>query len=761
MTLMEKQFFYFEKLDKNGSIWAKPDGTSLQRHSYDVAFVAQKLVEDIFINKKYQKCEEGLKKLIVFSAYVHDVGKADERWQEYIKEKIKKGEKSPIPHPLFSLPFAKWFLEKNLNGEFENEDIKNFFISTSLVAIATHHSPFTNEKYEEYKDWQVNYRIPLLSDLSIKPYPIFDNARNELWSQKLRMPWKDRRYFYVLINGIISLADWIVSGNVEYKTLDIRSKQDFINSYFLRNGWSFTNYQEKVKRYKSNNVLIPLPTGTGKTETALLWYSTIPQGKLLYTLPTVTTVDAMRSRLEKIFGKNNVSFAHHLLKLSLEEERLTKEELFIQEHLLRPIGVTTVDHVLLSLMNWRRYQVNEVMLNNSILIIDEIHSYSPFTFSLIIEALRYLMEYHGTKVCIMSATLPKFIQDCLNHKGLDNSAQVFSSLLSTSEVEKEYRWKKRTKIEKFYEGETIGDRIMGYIEELSPNKTLIVANTVTRAQTIYEKLVDWKKEKGRCEEILLFHSRFIYKDRLEKFQKLNEIENSQDQKKCILVATQIVEVSLDIDYDILFTEIAPLDAIVQRAGRINRKGKKDVGKIYIFDVADSEKGFLPYTKEQIKIARNVIRDTEIKSEMDYLVLNESYYEGIKDSIDKELREKKLEEFLEQLYEKRDIDKVITTRDGFLTIPVVPIKFYNEVKEIENKIENLKKLLSKEEDEKKIKELKNKILNYSTEKLKYYVQITFYNVKNNVIEDQFVDLEYDSEYGVRGKNVRRAGEAHII
>ncbi|MFQ6121128.1 MAG: CRISPR-associated helicase Cas3', partial [Methanosarcinales archaeon] len=461
----------------------------------------------------------------------------------------------------------------------------------------------------------------------------------------------------------------------------------------------------------------------------------------------VTTVEAMRKRFENIFGKEEVSFSHHLLDISLmEEERLTEAELFVQKHLLKPTAVTTIDRILLSLMNYRRFTVSEIMLNNATLIIDEIHSYSPFTFSLIVEALRYLKEYHNVRLCIMSATMPQVIKDAFIKLDRKRTNKI-RSLLSDKEVKEIYSEKKRTKIAKFYPGRLILEGIDEIIKAFKKHrKILVVVNTVSKAQTLFDMV---KERTDKNTRIVLFHSRFTYGDRNKKQKEIDRINRLS--QKVIFIATQIVEVSLDIDFDVLFTEIAPIDAIVQRAGRINRKGRKNLCNIYIFDVKDEEKGYLPYKRRQIEESRHIICTAKVKSEVDYLEMNEVFYNKIKDYYQFELQENKLDDFLEQIYEKGSIDKALSTRDGFLTIPVVPKCFKERVEETQKEIGRINQDLSMTKNTQERERLRNEKLNLTANLTKYFVPISFYNAKTTLLKEMgripFADLEYHLEKGI--------------
>ncbi len=746
MNLRASQFTYFNQLDQKGKIHAKPpsEKKSLQKHSFEVAKTALRIVQNLYIHPEWKAYEEKIKKLIVFSAYIHDAGKADKRWQDYITGKSKD---SLISHPLFSLPIAKKYLDTYFKEN--NHLAKKFFVNLALLSIANHHSSITNDKYGELKGYNPEYLFKFRSKKT--PYEIFDKAREQIitGNRMSNISPKEIRYLYVLINGVISLADWITStNNLKYKVFDQNFLKKGLENYFKSEVKSRPyHYQEKAKDILED-IFVQLPTGTGKTETSLCWLTSRNTNKVFYTLPTVTTVEAMRKRFEKIFGAENISFSHHLLEITLmEEDRLTEVELFIQKHLLKQVAVTTIDRIILALMNYRRYTVSEVMLNNATLVIDEIHSYSPFTYSLIVEALKYLKEYHNVRLCIMSATMPEFIKKTI----LNIKEAKPKVLLSNSEVEKFYSEKKRTTIAKFYKGKKIESSIREIIKATSGHrKILVVVNTVSKAQFIFDKI----SEKVKGIKILLFHSRYTYGDRSEK-QK--EVENiNQKNEKVVLIATQIVEVSLDIDFDILFTEIAPIDAIVQRAGRINRKGKKSICNIYIFDVKDDEKGFLPYKKEQIKQARKILSSFKVNNEADYLKMNETFYKAIQGSYQDELQENKLNDFLGQIYEKGNIDKALSTRDGFLTIPVVPKCFRDRIEKIQSEIKEINLKLKQEKDKVKINSLRNRKLKLSAEIAKFFVPISFYNAKKSLLTGNadipFADIEYNYEKGVMKRDI---------
>lgn len=155
-------------------------------------------------------------------------------------------------------------------------------------------------------------------------------------------------------------------------------------------------------------------------------------------------------------------------------------------------------------------------------------------------------------------------------------------------------------------------------------------------------------------DIKCYHSRFMQKDRVKKEDDILRYE--EGKKPIMLIATQVVEVSLDIDYDVLFTENAPIDAIVQRAGRINRKREKDGTKVIIF------------------------RHTEITEQYIYTIpeILERTFVVLKNNNGERLSEQKLVELVNFVYEEYDVEKDASFIEG-----------YNKYNEVQQKCKYIK------------------------------------------------------------------------
>jgi len=388
----------------------------------------------------------------------------------------------------------------------------------------------------------------------------------------------------------------------------------------------------------------------------------------------------MRHRFEECFGKENVSFSHHLLFLTLYDEGRLNEEI-LHKYSMKKVVVTTIDKVLLSLMNYVHYPMLQMELNNSYLVVDEIHSYSPYTLSLILNSLEYLKKYHNTKILVMSATLPKIIENELKKRiGAEE-------LIDNNTVEERYKEKRRVKLRKDFIDNKIDENINDIVEMFKKGKkVLVVLNTVNKAKQIYEVLKNERHLKWR-DGIFLIHSRFNQDDKRKNNDFLEKLKQNKDKKGFVLIATQIIEVSLDIDFDVMFTEISPFDSLVQRCGRINRKGKKEICDVFLF----SPEIELPYKKEQIKVTKEILSNFEPETEMDFLTANDEYYNRLEDFYKKEFDKNPLDDF--KGIEKSKFGEELTrTRDSFITVPVIVTgennEIYTKVKEHVNKLNNL-------------------------------------------------------------------------
>jgi len=424
------------------------------------------------------------------------------------------------------------------------------------------------------------------------------------------------RELFTLLKGLLMTADWMASGSPgEDPFLDVikgvvrisaeclpqhmhrRIEERRRNNPDLPPFQGFTQFQHACSEAEGHTLALA-PTGSGKTEAALAWaLNQVERGharKILFLLPTMVTANSIHKRLTSFFGEHghNVGLVHSTADLirdsrgdeESEADRAdVRAEVLRESHLFLPITVGTVDQLLVPLFHAGRWALKSFAAADSAIIIDEIHAYEPHTLGLIVCMIGQLRTL-GARFFAMSATMPtdlrNALQSCLAGPGGEGSSvSIIEENSLLGDARNEWRvcetplsdWllddagtNRQRPSRRFLD--FWGQR-QSHGESSKPICVLIVVNTVQHCQALAEALREFRP--------VCYHSKFIFKDRRKKEQLIDE------RKPRLLIATQVVEVSLDIDYDVLFTECAPMDALVQRAGRVNRTRRKEPGRVIV------------------------------------------------------------------------------------------------------------------------------------------------------------------------------------
>ncbi|WP_060826180.1 CRISPR-associated helicase/endonuclease Cas3 [Sulfurospirillum cavolei] len=551
--------------------------------------------------------EQKIRDLIFFSAYFHDIGKATVEFQET----INNGKKSY--HPLYGaslLLHIKDFVYKDI-GE------NNLLFSIVL----SHHSLFP----KQYDSANYNFTflpqyLTLLENYSllyqktfneICPYIFeFKELKRDLYKQYINISEKRLadiqscfkfRVLYSYVSGILNLADWLASARFTQTKptttfLALPTKENFVTHLTFD---KLRPFQEELSLL-NKSVLVEIPTGEGKTEGSLLWaiYNLYNQNtKIIYTLPTQTTSNKLYDRIQNFFDKEECGLIHSTAKIFLEKayekengivDDVFQSDFLISKSFNKPITVSTIDSLLKYFINIGRFNIATKNFLNSVIIIDEVHAYDFKLMGFLKRFLELCQEY-DVRVCLMSASIPNQLKKLLN-------IQTYLTITQNDLFQK----KANDIIKKEYELDDDFDFIKEKFKE--SKNILIIRNTVKSAAKIYKYLKDEFSLKD--EEIMLYHSTFKKIDKQKKEEMI--FEKLKQKKPFILVATQIVEISLDIDFDVMFTDNAPIDGLIQRFGRVNRKKDTDKkGEIYIYKY---EKKF-PYQEiELLKLTFETIEN---------------------------------------------------------------------------------------------------------------------------------------------------------
>lgn len=373
-------------------------------------------------------------------------------------------------------------------------------------------------------------------------------------------------------------------------------------------------------------MVLEAPMGEGKTEAAMFladrWNAELRQRGIYFALPTQATSNQMFERVHKFlkerFADGNIllQLLHGHASLREEFETLLREgnrvlnlqnvlddarhdhhdctpsvvaaEWFTyrKRGLLAPFGIGTVDQALLAVLHTRHVFVRLFGLAHKTVIVDEVHAYDAYMSALLERLLEWLAAL-GSPVVLLSATLPKERRDKLVQaylKGLGEKAPTFDS---AEDCYPRITWATRQqagvrRIEvsaqntRILQLRHIPEKITQLGEALQQalrdgGCAAVICNTVQTAQDVYESL----KPFFPVNELDLLHARYLFKDRAERevralghFSKPGE--GAVRPYRAVLVSTQIIEQSLDLDFDLMVTQLAPADLMLQRAGRLHR-----------------------------------------------------------------------------------------------------------------------------------------------------------------------------------------------
>jgi CRISPR-associated endonuclease/helicase Cas3 len=455
----------------------------------------------------------------------------------------------------------------------------------------------------------------------------------------------------LLLRGFLTACDHLSSASESEIIAAVSNMREVFD--FLE----YKDIQEKTMTTNGSAILIA-PTGYGKTEAALLWsdnnQNEVKGRRLFYILPYTASINAMYSRLRASFGDSRVGLLHGKAVYFLYKEysksgedyavakEKAKNKYSLSQKIFKPYKVATPYQILKHFFGIGGFEQHIGEMAEGLFILDEVHAYDPHTTALILETLKFLRQEYKAEVLIMSATLPEFLRKLFAHE-LDIGCLIRPSA-------QELRSIARHRVE-IARG-NIFSNIPKIMEDIRCNRrVLVVCNTVDHAQKIYGELQEYVNKKA------LLHSRFTLKDRERIEQCLDKVQ--------LLVGTQTIEVSLDIDFDVLYTEPAPLDALIQRFGRVNRKGKKGLSPVYIF-TQGSELDKKVYTNRQI-----VDKTLEVLNRCD--VLSEDL---IQDLIDEVYKDGYVGEDLEEFIKARDSFKdVIKQLYPFVEVRQLKQEFY--------------------------------------------------------------------------------------
>ncbi len=661
--------------------------------------------------------DTNIEELLNICIYYHDFGKMNEEFQKRILNHNKFNSETEIYHNILSIFFIDKTLFKNIDDYYR------------CVHIVLNHHNYCNPYYvlNEQRDL-INY---LLRDFDT--FKIVNKTL--LFSQQFISDNKT-----IITKGLLHRCDYASSSH-----LPIEYKNDFLveslNDFRIEKNILWNELQTFCINNRENNILTIGKTGMGKTEAALLWGG---NHKLFFFLPLQTINNCIYKRIKDMVKEDvdhRVGLLHsNNLNIYMDDENSDILQHYkLSKQFSLPITVSTIDQLFDFVFRYCGYEVKLATLSYSRVIVDEIQMYDPKMLAYLIFGLEKINQFGG-KIAITTATLSPFIKDLLT-KHIDFKFGIFTNNLLRHHV-------------KVYHEELEVDKILQHYENHKNDescKMLIVVNTVKKSQIIFDKL----KKQG-IENVHLLHSKFNKQDRIKKEKEIIEDGQTENHKTSIWISTQIVEASLDIDFDYLFTELSDLSGLFQRFGRCNRKGKKNIDEYNCFVFTKINKNIIGKVvdKTMYELSKNAIEtfDGKMSEDEKLEMINETFTtENIKDS-DYFYTYRKTYNQLNQIHDY-DFEKSEIDLREIESYPVLPKNIFEENEE---KIEEITNTLQTE----KLKiidkmKLENEIKNLCISVDGYYKQLIWKNLITEICLNKYekifvVDCEYNEEIGFRWK-----------
>lgn len=614
--------------------------------------------------------------MLYISCLYHDLGKINPKFQEKIGNKnIQSHLKNilEVPHSFLSISF----LEPNVLIEkgFTEIDIK-----VLATAIAYHH-----EREYEYNKQEYEYQLEEIQKIIHEfDYEKLDNIKVSKLSKKYfnydyiyKRNDKDMFYKYVLIKGLLNRIDYSASAHldVEYKNdFLINSLESMMNKWRNQTNAEWNDLQKYMYKHSNEDVIVIAQTGMGKTEAGLLW---IGDNKGFFTLPLKAAINSIYKRIKDNIVLENLEERVGLLHsdtyneyLKLDDDLIDFEEYFSKtRQLCMPLTICTLDQLFDFVYRYRGFELKLATLAYSKVIIDEVQMYSPDLIAYLVVGLRYIQEVGG-KFAIMTATLPSFLPEILRQEGIEFiiPEEIF--------IDESFNRHSIKVIEDNLNAEFI-------VNMYRDNKVLVIVNTVKKAQELYDEL------EPVVDKVDLIHSAFIRKDRKDKEEAILKIGDVKSDECGIWIATQVVEASLDIDFDLLITELSDLNGLFQRMGRCYRKRalEDDIYNCYVFvgesETAPSGIGYV-IDKDIFNLSKTeIIKYNGIISEKDKIDMINSVY--CIDKIRKTNYFKKIIETMNYVNNIEDYEKskneVKYRFRNILTAQVIPQVIYEQNKDL--------------------------------------------------------------------------------
>jgi CRISPR-associated endonuclease/helicase Cas3 len=587
----------------------KRGGQTLKGHLLSVAKIVVKAAQYTNLNIEIAR----------IGALLHDIGKASPIFQRRLREHSSLIE-TTFRHEIASIFFLK-VVDKQYWDQIidmiiaHHKSIRKDITEKGIIDLYENYEEeiFTDHA-QDFESWSET-ALGILEECGMQTRPITINDAYEAFQYALTY-CKKRPIGWSVWKGLLIGADHFASALTE--------EYSDIEGLFRTADTTFYNRKSELyplsliqSEGDKKHTFVKAPTGAGKTDFLLKRC----KGRIFYLLPFQASINAMFERICKDLNGvvDDIRILHSTSELLIDEEN-GEEERAMQDKFGASIKVLTPHQIATIVFGNKGYETILLDLKGCNIILDEIHTYSDLTQRVVLKMIE-ILETIGCSIHVGTATIPTVLENAIINL---LSPDVTQYIVLPDEVLETFN---RHKV---YKGESFEDFLSMLDATIKDGlKALLVCNRVGRAQALFQQM----KERYPLIKKMLIHSRFKRKDR-NQLEKILKEEFNLSTEACIVVSTQVVEVSLDISFDIMITDTAPIDALIQRFGRINRvRNVNTIGKlkpVCVIAPPLNDKDCMPYSSEVLQHTFNVLPDNDVMDERSIQTLIDKVYPKIRD-----------------------------------------------------------------------------------------------------------------------------------
>ena len=540
-------------------------------------------------------------RLAGLGAALHDLGKAHPHFQAKIYgDPLALHEQFPHRHELSSLGFLPLFDPADWPALVDmvvahHKSIKQDARERGILDLQQLGGPWIANHLLGWDEWEADGRAVLAAlavPVALRPVPLAEAEAALRYAvahcrQRLLSPdWSAWR-------GLLMAADHFASALQHDTDRQLVGLFDAPDLAFFRSrtGDALYPLSQHPAADPRPHTLVVAPTGAGKTD----YLFRRCRGRVFYTLPFQASINAMFERVQAANTGGHVRLRHAMSKLVEGRTGRDVSEKLLQDKVGAAVKILTPHQLAAVAFGLPGYEAVLLDVRGCDVILDEIHTYSDKAQAMVLAIVDVLVQA-GCRLHVGTATMPTALYAEVRRR-LGGPETVYEVRLADEQLD-DFN---RHEVHKIPRDPERPEALTAAVDALlrpafaAREKVLVICNTVVGAQAEFERLTT----EFPTVNALLLHSRFRRTDRADLERKL-KTEFDGQPGPCFVVSTQVVEVSLDISFDRMITEAAPLDALVQRFGRVNRRRPTaPPGSLRPVHVIEPAEKTLPYRRDVV------------------------------------------------------------------------------------------------------------------------------------------------------------------